>query len=49
MVVLLAINFKTVDTWKTNPTTGNVNAVFTNNNPSLPQDTPCNLTCDRCE
>lgn len=41
--------FKTVDTWQTNPTTGNVNAVFTNNNPALPQDTPCNLTCDRCE
>lgn len=41
--------FKTVDTWQTNPTTGNVNAVFTNNNPALPQDTPCNFTCDSCE
>ena len=41
--------FKTVDTWLTNPTTGNVNAVFTNNNPALPQDTPCNFTCDSCD
>ena len=30
-------------------TTGNVNAVFTNNNPALPQDTPCNFTCDSCD
>lgn len=41
--------FKTVDTWLTNPTTGNVQAIFTNNNPALPQDTPCNFTCDSCE
>ena len=43
------VMFKTVETWITNPTYSNVSANFVNNNPALPEDTACDITCDSCE